>query len=143
MPTPEQFASRMRELGSRIVKNVDDGFRATALAIDQTVVLATPVDTGRARSNWRVSAEKNSGVFEAFAEGKAGSTAGENTQQALDDGAAVIDGLPPDTHTLYISNNLPYIQPLNDGSSAQAPAGFVEQAVQAGLDVVKKLRVLG
>ena len=32
--------------------------------------------------------------------------------------------------TVYISNNLPYIQRLNDGYSQQAPENFVESAVQ-------------
>lgn len=35
--------------------------------------------------------------------------------------------------TIYISNNLPYIRPLNDGHSTQAPAGFVDAAIQRGV----------
>lgn len=31
---------------------------------------------------------------------------------------------------VYISNNVPYIRKLNEGSSKQAPAGFVELGVQ-------------
>ncbi len=30
---------------------------------------------------------------------------------------------------LFLSNNVPYISRLNDGSSGQAPAGFVQAAI--------------
>ena len=35
------------------------------------------------------------------------------------------------TTPAYISNNVPYIQPLNAGSSRQAPRMFVERAIQS------------
>lgn len=141
MVSPQQFADSLHELSKRIVDNVDAGWRATVLAVDQAVVVATPVDTGRARSNWRVSTDKTEDIFEAFAKGVSGSTASANTQAALDQGAEAVKQATGDV--MYISNNLPYIQPLNDGSSAQAPAGFVEQAVQAGIDAVAQIKALG
>lgn len=140
MPSPAQFAASMQATAKKIVVNVDAGWRLTALAIDAAVVTSTPVDTGRARSNWRVSTEKQSDVFDAYAKGKGGKTVGENTSAALDQGKAAVDAATG--NTIYISNNLPYIEPLNDGSSAQAPAGFVELAVQAGEAEVKKIRAL-
>jgi len=142
MASPAEFADSMRRLAKTIVVNVDAGFRATVLAVDAAVVTATPVDTGRARANWRVSTEKQSDVYDAYQKGKQGSTAGTNTQAAIDQGQEVVAG-SPDADTMYISNNLPYIQALNDGSSAQAPAGFVELAIQAGQDTVKSIRALG
>jgi hypothetical protein len=138
MASPQEFADSMRRTATLILRNVEAGWRATALAVDQTVVMATPVDTGRARSNWRVSTEPSSEVYEAFSPGESGSTGGENSQAAIAQGQEAIAAATGDT--LYISNNLPYIQPLNDGHSAQAPAGFVEQAVQAGIDAVRQIR---
>lgn len=133
----------MKKLAAKIVVNVDAGWRLTVLAIDAAVVTATPVDTGRARSNWRVSTEKQSDVYAAYAEGRSGSSAGENTSAALSQGQEAVDAAPAEANVMYISNNLPYIQPLNDGSSAQAPAGFVELAIQAGEAEVKNIRALG
>lgn len=46
------------------------------------------------------------------------------------------------TGTVYVSNAAPYIQRLNDGYSKQAPAGFVQLAVQAGLAAVRLRRFL-
>jgi hypothetical protein len=132
----------MKKIGENLVANVDAGWRATALAIDQAVVTSTPVDTGRARSNWRAGVGANpGGVVPAASPGVGGSTAAESASQAIDDATAVIGGADGDI--IYISNNLPYIQALNDGSSAQAPAGFVELAVQAGQEAVKRIKALG
>ena len=44
--------------------------------------------------------------------------------------------------TVYISNNVAYIGRLNAGSSAQAPAGFVEEAVSTGVSAIQGARVL-
>ena len=38
---------------------------------------------------------------------------------------------------ILISNNLPYINALNDGSSKQAPAGFVDSALSKGKRAVR------
>jgi formaldehyde-activating enzyme involved in methanogenesis len=43
-----------------------------------------------------------------------------------------------------VSNNVPYINRLNEGHSAQAPAGFVQQAVaKAVADTTRDLAQLG
>lgn len=132
------FNKRMKAHGANVVKNANIIKRKAALAVDATVVLATPVDTGRARSNWQVSLNVPiTDDRDAFAPGKAGSTGGTNAQAALNQGKGVIDSAQPGSG-IYITNNLPYIGRLNDGSSAQAPAGFVQDAVLQGINAVKK-----
>ena len=118
--------------------------RMAALAADQAVVLGTPVDKGRARSNWIVSLGAPSrSTVDPYVPGKGGSTAGDNANAALAQGAAVIGGYSGLIHgSIVISNNLPYIGRLNAGSSKQAPAGFVEKAVQSAARAVQKARVV-
>jgi hypothetical protein len=116
--------------------------RKVALAIDQTVVMGTPVDTGRARSNWMVTVGAPSdAVISAYAPGEGGNTAASNTAAALEQGAAVIAGYAGGS-SIHLTNNLPYIARLNDGYSAQAPAGFVEKSVQVAAGVVAGAKVL-
>lgn len=141
MPSMAEFARSAKRLSVRITKNVDAGWRATALVVDQTVVTATPVDTGRARSNWRVDTKPSTGQVEPYAPGEAGSTASANTAAAIAQGRQAVQRAVGDE--LYISNNLDYIGELNAGSSAQAPANFVEAAVDAGVQQVKKIKALG
>lgn len=113
--------------------------RRVALAADQGVVMATPVDTGRARSNWIVAlGTPPSQVINAYSPGDGGSSASANTQAALDQGEAVIrDYSGEGAQEIHITNNLPYIQGLNDGNSAQAPANFVQKAVIEAIQVIQ------
>jgi hypothetical protein len=128
--TPAQFAKRMKKIGDLVVANADAGYRATALLVDQVVTFATPVDTGRARANWRASAERPLYT----------TTESTDADASLNASKAAIAG--DRSGVIYITNNLDYIGALNDGSSAQAPAGFVEQAVQAGLTEASRIRLL-
>ena len=123
---------------------VDKAVRMAALAADQAVVLGTPVDKGRARSNWIVSLGAPSRTtVDPHVPGEGGSTAGANANAALAQGAAVIGGYSGLIHgSIAISNNLPYIGRLNTGYSKQAPAGFVEKAVQSAVRAVQKARVV-
>lgn len=130
----------MDRLSKVIPVNVKEGLRETVLVIDQVLVTSTPVDTGRARSNWVVGAGPSTRAINAYAPGAGGSTGGANTEAALQQARNFLSST--DVSVIYISNNLEYIQYLNEGSSAQAPAGFIEAAVEAGVAHVKTMRVL-
>ena len=80
-----------------------------ALEALRRIVLKTPVDTGRARSNWQLSigrlpTEAVEGVFSPT-----------RYAQTLSDAATKLQTLPP-FDIVYIANNLPYIQVLEHGS---------------------------
>ena len=138
-----QFARRIHDLANRVPKNANKAVRTVALAVDQTVVMATPVDTGRARSNWQVQVGfMASDVIDPYVPGAGGSTVAQNTQAALEQGKIAISAAAPGQE-IHITNNLAYIGALNDGHSAQAPAGFVEEAVHAGIKTVRTVRLLG
>lgn len=145
MASLDQFSRRIATLGEQVAKEADRTVRAAALAADQAVVLATPVDKGRARSNWLVELDAPARTtIEPYSPGQDGSTAGANSAAALAQGQATIAGYHGDRNTgIAISNNLPYIGALNAGHSRQAPAGFVEKAVQAAVRQVKGARLLG
>ena len=76
------------------------------------VVEKTPVDTGRARANWQV------GIDNA-PEGEV--PIGTDPRG---NGLAALTALRPN-RVVYISNNVEYIVPLEEGSSNQAPNGMV------------------
>lgn len=124
-----QFGQRMRKHGDNIEKNSTALVRKCALAIDGAVVMATPVDTGRARSNWQVSL--NSPASGTLA------TEDPSGQAAIAQGRSVIAGYQKPGGAIHITNNLPYIGRLNDGWSAQAPAGFVIKAVLVGIAAIR------
>ena len=97
--------------------------QAVALKALRGVILGTPVDKGRARGNWQMSinAPKTDqlNVFD-----KSGG-------EAINSGVKVIlSASEINLPDFWISNNLPYIVPLNNGSSKQAPKFFVERAIE-------------
>lgn len=134
-----QFAGRIRVMGKRLEENADALTRKTALAVDGAVVIATPVDEGRARSNWQVNLDGPAqGTIPAYEPGQEGSTGGANSRAAVEQGKSVIGQYKGGTGSaIHITNNLPYIKRLNDGWSGQAPAGFVEKAVLVGVAAVQ------
>lgn len=89
-----------------------------ALDIDSRLVLATPVKDGRARSNWLAS----------IGSPRRDQVEIRSTEETIAEAVGVVDKAPQ-FPLIYISNNLPYIQRLNEGSSKQAPAAFVETAI--------------
>jgi len=135
MASTSDFMRRMGALGTRVTRNADKVVRRVVLAVDQTVVLATPVDTGRARANW--IAALNAPAEAATAETD---RSGRKPIQQAGGVAASYDG--DHDVAVHITNNLPYIGALDAGSSAQAPIGFVRSAVRAGVDAVKGARLL-
>ena len=122
----------MAVFGNRIVRNSSKLTRETALQIDAILVGppqqgGTPVDTGRARSNWLTSLGKpRTGTVEVGGAPNPRSTIAQRKPGQV----------------IFITNNLPYIQRLNEGSSSQAPANFVEMAVMEGERVIRKGRLL-
>jgi hypothetical protein len=142
MALPQQFARRMYIRAEQVGDSAQRIVRKTALAIDQTVVLATPVDTGRARSNWMVSLGSPArSVIPPYAPGsKLGVGETANAQAALAQGKETIDRRTD--QDIYISNNVHYIGKLNQGSSAQAPEMFVERAIAAGVHAITGEKLL-
>lgn len=81
-----------------------------------SVVMRSPVDTGRFRGNWLVSTgSPNEGMSENTDPGG---------QATIALGASAITGLKQ-PEILWLQNNLPYAQRLENGWSKQAPAGIV------------------
>lgn len=134
MPDLRGFAGRIRVKGKRVEENADALVRKVAVAVDTAVVLATPVDTGRARANWQVEIGDalNDQEGPPYVPGEGGSSGSANAMAAIEAGKNVIKQYKGGSE-IHIYNNLSYIQKLNDGHSAQAPAGFVEAAVLAGV----------
>tara|TARA_R110000803_G_scaffold28011_5_gene65075 strand:- start:908 stop:1312 length:405 start_codon:yes stop_codon:yes gene_type:complete len=122
-----EFSRNMNRLAGELERGMDRVYRRAFLSVDTAVVLATPVDTGRARGNWIPSI------------GRPISASRPNTFGAsvsLGEGRTVAATLRS-RNRAYISNNLPYIQRLNEGWSRQAPTGFVQLAIHGGLGAIR------
>ena len=122
---PREFERLILAAGAAAVRRVQ-------LRAFQALTSGTPVDTGFARSGWvpsfgspvldRVPApgERGTAVQAAI------SRFAENRARALSIAGTYNIALGP----VFISNAVPYIVRLNEGHSSQAPAMFVERAVE-------------
>lgn len=94
---------------------------ATAIQVFNNVIIETPFDKGRARGNWQC-------------------TIGNPATSVLSEEAAksnktdVSSDMAPwkMTDVAYLTNNLPYIEPLETGTSTQRPNGWVRANVAKG-----------
>lgn len=113
----------------------------TALAIVGDLAYKTPVDTSQALSNWIVTLDAPSGQqLKPHYPGSKGSTYRASAAETINNAKAVLKNKKPG-QAIFITNNLPYIKRLNDGYSAQAPAGFVERAVLIGRKMLSKFKI--
>lgn len=137
------FNARMQARAKSIEVAVDNLVKKVALTADQTVVLATPVDTGRARSNWITTIDApNSGTIDPYSPGdKLGIGETANAQAAIDQAKSVIQTRMKG-QSIHITNNLEYIGELNGGSSKQAPENFVGKAVLAAVNAIRATKVI-
>jgi hypothetical protein len=111
-----------------------------ALRMLEYLVRVTPVDTSQALSNWRIAVGGTSYGAEpipAYFQGAGGSTASASAAAAIAAAKEALKGAQP-RKALAIINRVPYIQRLNEGSSTQAPAGFIEEAILVGRLAVKE-----
>lgn len=99
--------------------------------ITANLVEDTPVDLGWARANWvpYVGTNRTTPVTsKPTPGGVAAQAAAQASAQAAVLGYRLASG------AVFISNNVPYIGRLNDGSSTQAPRGFVQAGIRRGVE---------
>lgn len=131
---------RMDKLGKTINKGVSKLIQDIAKGIGATIVDTTPVDTGLARSNWRATiAAPASGTIPPYSPGNSlglGETANASAAKAQQ--KQVIERFNAAKHpSIFITNNVPYIGLLNNGSPVHAPGLMVEQGFQTGRAILE------
>ncbi len=129
----------------RVIVRALDRFTAravTRLTLDVTANLTetTPVDTGWARANWVPSMGQP--VLKDLPRDRpddSQAVAGATAEQGR--ATAELLAYTLERGKVFVTNNVPYITELNDGTSRKAPAGFVQQAIAKA--VTKDIKGLG
>jgi hypothetical protein len=120
------FGVQLDKFAKTVNVDVEKVVRRVSLDLWKRITVKTPVDTGRARANWMISAKTPSG--NQLPEGEYSDPPTPSvSNQGYD--------------SVFVTNNLDYIGALEDGhSKLQSPEGMVAVSiaeVQAGL--MKKL----
>lgn len=119
------MGSQAQRIGDEMRRAATNVVRMLALEIDAELRKATPIDTGHARRNWISSVGQ------------------PNTQVANDEsahaaGIQAVLSYQLASGALWVANAVPYIRALNYGHSKQAPAGFIERAVDLAMQKVQR-----
>ena len=102
------------DIGNFCEGQMNQLLRVVVLETDQQVKTQSPVDTGRFRSSWAIG-ENTTGNYDA---GTGGSLAPVGINYA--------PGTEHIGNTYSVHNSLPYAEPLANGYSRQAPAGWID-----------------
>lgn len=117
-----------------------DAMKAASKAGDAAAVRATPVDTGKARSNWIVSVDGTIDVqlppYVPYPKTSQGAGAGiaetANASAAIAQGDAAVAAFDAAANdTIYVQNSADHIERLENGWSAQQPSSMLDIGLQA------------
>lgn len=116
-----------------VAERIDEVMRGTALELQSRIMQRTPVDTGRARANW------NATTGSANTTTDLGATEADVPAKQQEGSELIrVTGFANGEH-LFLANGLPYIESLENGSSAQAPSGMVALTIEELTPVVEQL----
>lgn len=119
------FGKDILTIADKMMVDVDEVRQAVSVELFSAVVNDTPVDEGRAQGNWQTS---TSNPVEGVIDRMGPTAAIEEIERVV---AASFE------EDVYLTNNLPYIEPLEFGHSDQAPAGMVRKNMLLTLENVK------
>ena len=113
--------STTAEATQELNKWLDRTMRGTLLGLSSRIIVSTPVDTGRLRSNWQASF--NTPKDEELSRTDSMSPITEAKQATMDMSVG---------NDFFLTNNLSYAYPIEfDGTSKQAPSGMLRVNVTA------------
>jgi hypothetical protein len=99
--------------------------RKLAFTAYRNLILKSPVDTGRFRASWRIGVDVVDLSTYPEVTHKGIAQGGYADPPPDDSGVQAVIGTAKFGQVIFITNNLPYAQPLEDGSSKQAPQGVL------------------
>lgn len=111
MANNDRFRARFAKRIEKAKGKFELFIKKLVVDIDASLVLKSPVDTGRFKANWVVG------------NGFVNTTTTEGLQAANNE--PLINSIKVNGQTIYLTNSLPYASRLEYGWSKQAPAGMV------------------
>lgn len=124
------FTGDLERFSAETLAKLELATKKIALDVFANVINMSPVDTGRFKGNWQTAVGAPvSGTIEALDPSGAVVTAKV---------AGVVETLEVGD-VIYMVNNLPYAERLEEGYSGQAPSGMVRLTVQRFQPIANKV----
>lgn len=125
MPISVGFGETAK-MKKRMRKTITRQTQRVVLLAHEYLIADTPKDTTWASTNWIIGLGKpHDGVVGSKSDPSLG---------AAESSRSGVKGWDPFKGSAFLSNNVPYIGQLNEGSSSQAPPNFVEHAIARATD---------
>ena len=106
----------LSQIGTYSTEKFEQLLRVTVFETDSRLKQGSPVDTGRFRLSWAISETGTPGYDAGPQAGGSGITPPRRLDYQIERAGGVY----------HIHNNLPYAEPLANGHSPQAPAGWTD-----------------
>lgn len=134
----DSFAKRMDKRADHIETAATQVVREAVKNMGPALGYSTPIDTSRARANWQaaINSAPTNVLYQEPDKPPSPETGAQLAIRSLDAAAAAYKP----GQTVYIVNNVRYINRLNAGSSGQAPAGFVQIAIHVAIKTIKNVK---
>lgn len=123
------FTADISRFIGKTEKSAEQAVRKITLELLSKVVLKSPVDTGRFRSNWYASIN--------YASKEVSASVDKSGTGTISRGNSTINSYRIGDAAIYLSNNLPYAYRLETGYSKQAPSGMARLSV---MEIASKYR---
>ena len=124
-------AIRLGDIGDYASQQMEKLLRVAVLETELQLKMASPVDTGRFRASW-TTGENTAGSYDGGEQQPATGQYRDATNPPKDPSLErrITIGYQAGQERIgniySVHNNLPYAEPLANGSSKQAPAGWVQ-----------------
>lgn len=128
MQTNAEFKTRFAALVKRAGDKADLVTRKVAIQLASTMILRSPVDSGRFRANWYGGTAPGRGAIDVV---------DQSGQGAIDEVTSNMGDWNAG-QTIFITNSLPYAYRLEYGWSQQAPQGMVRLTIAEFASHVKQ-----
>lgn len=125
------FTADLTKYAKKTKSDIGTAKRAIVFNVFREVIKRTPVDTGRAKSNWFVSEGVPSTQINQRTDKSNLGNIGKHSAQEL---KSITINLGFD----FLTNNLPYIGSLEYGRSDQAPLGMVRTTLRQFVKIANK-----
>ena len=106
----------LSQIGTYSTEKFEQLLRVTVFETDSRLKQGSPVDTGRFRLSWAISETGTPGYDAGPQTGASGITPPRRLDYQIERAGGIY----------HIHNNLPYAEPLANGHSPQAPAGWTD-----------------
>lgn len=136
-----ELSKDLKRTNNQLEKELIKMFKGATFAHVSAVIDATPVDTSKAVTNWRANIDvPATDVVGPGVSSRKGSAAQSARSKAKGMARPAVNALGLD-RTLYITNNVPYIGLLNNGSPVHRPANMTRKGKTAFFNFLRGYKI--